>query len=113
MAGLLSPRELHNILIDADDKKMAEERKEKARAEQQKKELMEAFMSRELHPEVAERLNRAVQIAAERGQTSVEVMNFPSKFCNDRGRRINNGDPDWPTRWRASQRGATNISRKS
>jgi len=25
------------------------------------------------------------------------VLTFPSTYCSDRGRRINIGDPDWPS----------------
>lgn len=27
----------------------------------------------------------------------LQVFTFPSSYCNDRGRRINNGEPDWPS----------------
>jgi hypothetical protein len=96
MSGLLSPKELNEIIIAAEDAKMDEERKERAKQEKHTKELADAFMARDLHPEVRERLNRAVKIAAEQGRTEVQVLTFPSKYCNDGGRSINNGDPDWP-----------------
>lgn len=96
MSAILSPKELNAIIIAAEDAKMDEERKERAKQEKQRKELQEAFMSRELHPEVRERVNRAVRIAAEQGRTEVQVLTFSSKYCNDGGRSINNGDADWP-----------------
>jgi hypothetical protein len=37
-----------------------------------------------------------VSHAAERGQTEVQVYRFPNAMCTDRGRRINNSEPDWP-----------------
>jgi hypothetical protein len=34
--------------------------------------------------------------AADRGQSQVQVYRFPNTMCTDRGRRINNIEPDWP-----------------
>ena len=33
----------------------------------------------------------------ERGQSEVQVYRFPNAMCSDRGRRINNSEPDWET----------------
>jgi hypothetical protein len=96
MSAVISPKELNEIIIAAEDAKMNEERRERAKEENLRKELKEAFMSKDLHPQVHERINRAVRIAAEQGRTSVPVLTFPSKYCNDGGRTINNGDPAWP-----------------
>jgi hypothetical protein len=96
MAGFLSPRDLKEITSEAEAAKMDEERKYKATQEKVKKELHEAFLSREIHPKVIERINDAVTIAARQGRHQIEVLTFPCQFCNDRGRRINNGDADWP-----------------
>jgi hypothetical protein len=38
-----------------------------------------------------------VSHAAERGQSEVQVYRFPNAMCSDRGRRINNSEPDWET----------------
>src|SRR5262249_1373794 len=35
--------------------------------------------------------------AAEAGQTEVQVYRFPNELCSDRGRRINNSEPEWET----------------
>jgi hypothetical protein len=64
--------------------------------EEEKKALHEAFMGREIHPEVRERVNAAVRRAAEQGLHEIQVVTFPATYCNDRGRRINNFEPDWP-----------------
>lgn len=72
------------------------DRAEKARAELIK-ELSEPL---ELTPErlqkVLEPLQAKLRAAAERGQTELMVMRFPNVLCNDKGRAINNADPDWP-----------------
>ena len=76
---------------------MEEERQPSEKKEQQQSELREAFMSREIHPEVIDRINKAVRIAAEQGHNQLQVITFPCSFCNDGGRRINIADPDWPS----------------
>jgi len=96
MSGILSPKELSLISSAADDAKVEEERKERDRKARQKKELQDAFMSQELHPEVRDRINQAVRRAAEQGNHQLQVLTFPASYCNDHGRRINSLDPAWP-----------------
>jgi hypothetical protein len=97
MSGLLRPQDLKLIASDAEMAKMEEERQAKRRKEQQQQELREAFMSRDVHAEAVERINRAVRIAAEQGHHQLQVVTFPSSFCSDGGRRINIADPEWPS----------------
>ena len=96
MATLLRPQDLRSISSDAEMAEMDKERLVKQKAKQQEVELREAFMSRELHPEAIERVNNAVSNAARNGFSQLQVVTFPSSYCNDGGRRINNLDPDWP-----------------
>lgn len=97
MATLLKPMELQLISSDAETAKMDEESRKKKQKEQQLLDLRDAFMKRDVHPEVFDRLNHAVRIAAERGLHQVQVVTFPSSYCTDRGRRINIADPEWPS----------------
>jgi len=97
MADLLRPKDLKQITIDAEMEKMDEERKLKKKKEEGELELREAFMQREVHPQVIDRINSAVRIAAKDGKHQIQVMTFPHTFCSDGGRRINIGDPEWPT----------------
>ncbi|OJU27466.1 MAG: hypothetical protein BGN89_08510, partial [Alphaproteobacteria bacterium 64-6] len=96
MSGFLNPRDLKEMTSEAESAKMDEERQYKLKQEKMKKELHEAFLSRELHPNVVKRINDAISIAARQGQHQIEVLTFPCQYCNDRGRRINNSDADWP-----------------
>jgi hypothetical protein len=96
MSGLLSPKDLKEISSHAEMAKMESERQFKEKHEQQKRDLRAAFMSREIHPEAIERINKAVRIAAEQGRHQLEVVTFPCRYCSDGGRRINIGDPEWP-----------------
>jgi hypothetical protein len=95
-ATLLRPQDLDEIISDNEMKKMEEERQRRRKREQEQRELREAFMSRDVHPEVMDRLNKVIRIAAEQGHKEVRVITFPASFCNDGGRRINNMLPDWP-----------------
>lgn len=96
MAGFHRPNELHDISHAAEDAKFAAERMEQKKKIEQKKALQEAFMSRDLHPDVQDRVNSAIRRAAELGRHEIEIMTFPCAYCNDRGRRINIADPEWP-----------------
>ncbi len=53
-------------------------------------------MSRDIHPQVMERVNAAVRRAAEQGNRQLLAVTFPASYCNDAGRRINNLESDWP-----------------
>jgi hypothetical protein len=46
--------------------------------------------------EIVEPLKTKIRSAAERGETELMVMRFPNSLCSDKGRAINNADPDWP-----------------
>ena len=97
MAGLLRPKDLEMMSSDAELQKMEEERRARERKAKQELELRQAFMDREIHPEVFERINNAVSIAAKLGNHQVQVITFPCTFCTDGGRRINIADPEWPS----------------
>jgi hypothetical protein len=97
MSGFLRPMDLKEISSEIEAAKLDEEEEYKRKQEQTKRDLREAFMSREVHADVVERVNNAVRIAARQGHQQLEVMTFPCSYCNDGGRRINNLLPDWPT----------------
>jgi hypothetical protein len=92
----LSPQDLKKIASDAEDELIREHGKRKQKEENEQKELRDAFMSREIHPQAMDRINNAVRSAALRCTNEIQVLTFPASFCNDRGRRINNNEPDWP-----------------
>ena len=72
--------------IAAADKRRADERAE----------LKEAFMNRQIREDVRARLTAALRAAADRGEDHFQIFTFPSQLCTDGGRAINNSDPDWP-----------------
>jgi hypothetical protein len=96
MTDALRPEELRKISAHTEEVKMREVLDAKKKREEQAKELRMTFMTRVVAPEAMSRVNAAVRRAAEAGHQEVQVITFPGSYCNDRGRRINNGEPDWP-----------------
>ena len=96
MADLVRPDDLKKISNDAEMAKAQEYIKKTKKQEEEQRGLREAFMERDLHPEVKDRVNAAVRRAAEQGNHELQVVTFPASYCNDGGRRINNNEPDWP-----------------
>ena len=94
--GLITPDELRRL---ADEQEMARAREalEKQRkVDDDHHHLRDAFMAQEIHPEVFERVSRVVKGAAERGEREVLAIRFPSEYCTDHGRAINNFESGWP-----------------
>jgi hypothetical protein len=94
--GLITPDQLRKIAEEKDMAKARELLEKKRKADEALHEMREAFMARDIHPEVFERVSRVVKSAAERGEREVLVVRFSSEYCTDRGRRINSFEPDWP-----------------
>jgi len=95
MTELMRPDDLKKLSDDADMAKVQEQMKRAKKQEEEQKSLREAFMERDVHPEVRERVNAAVRRAAEQGSHELQVLTFPANYTNDGGRRINNREPDW------------------
>ena len=53
-------------------------------------------MEREIRPDGIERFNNWVRRAAAQGRSEIEIMRFPSQYCTDHGRAINNLEEGWP-----------------
>jgi len=93
-------------IIGPGDLRKATQAKEMARAQEifeaekrradERRQLQDAFMSRQIRDDVRARLTAALRAAAERGENHLQVFTFPSELCTDSGRAINNGDPEWP-----------------
>ena len=97
MPGLIRPEDLLEIISDTEMAKLEEKRQAKRKKEAQEVELRQAFLSRDIHPQVVDRINKAVRVAAEQGIHQLQVVTFPCSYCSDGGRRINIGDPEWPS----------------
>ena len=93
---LLTPGDLKGIAEKVHMAKVQEQFDRVRKEQEEQRAIHEAFMSRDVHPQVMDRLNAAIKRAAEQGLHEVQVLTFPASFCNDQGRRINNAEPDWP-----------------
>ena len=94
--GLITPDELRRIADEKEMERAREALEKKRKVEDEQHHLRDAFMSQELHPEVFERVSRVVKSAAERGEHEVMALRFPSAYCTDGGRAINNYETNWP-----------------
>jgi len=95
--GVFSAADIKHRMAEREAAKAAEEIRHMKEQEEKQKAVMEEFHK---PPEkTAEQLMQVVMQlvthAAERGQTEVQVYRFPNVLCSDRGRRINNSEPDW------------------
>ena len=96
MAGLIKPTELNKIAEDIEMAKVKEALAKKRTVEDEQRQMREAFMARDLRPDVRDRLATVLKRAAEQGVREVMVMRIPASYCTDGGRAINNFEPDWP-----------------
>src|SRR5258706_209273 len=93
MTDLLRPQDLKKI---ATDKEMAKANEALGRMQKEKEEadaLHEAFISREIHPDVKQRVNSVIARAAENGVNEVLVVKFPASYCNDGGAQFGRKHP--------------------
>ena len=95
MTDIMRPDDLKKITEDAGMAAAKEALAKHKKHEDEEKALHDAFMSRQIHPQVKERVNAAVSAAAKNGLHEVKVITFPAEWLNDGGRRINNNEPDW------------------
>lgn len=96
MVGPMTPQQLRKR---GEDRALAEAKKAfeaMEKAEQQKRELHEVFMSREIRSDGMDRLMAVLARAAEDGKSELMVFRFPSGYLTDGGRAVNNFEPDWP-----------------
>ena len=94
MTSLLNPKDLAKLAHEEELAKANKALEAMKRKEDEQRELHETFMNREIHPQVKERVNAAVERAARAGERELLVVSFPASYCNDAGRRINNAEPD-------------------
>jgi hypothetical protein len=95
-SGLISPEELKRITEEKEMAQLREALEKKRKVDDERQQLRDTFISREIHPEVFERVSRVVKSAAERGEREVLALRFSSEYCTDGGRAINSFEPDWP-----------------
>ena len=95
--GTFSAVDIKHRMAEREAAKAAEEmRRMREQEEKQKAVMAEFHKPPDRTPE--QLMNFVMQLvnhAAEAGQSEVQVYRFPNELCSDRGRRINNSEPDW------------------
>src|SRR4051812_4101477 len=95
MNEMISPRDLQKVAAEKEMTRAREATEAETRRADERHQLQESFINRQLHPDVKARVSAALRAAAERGETHLRVFTFPSELCTDSGRAINSGDPNW------------------
>jgi hypothetical protein len=92
-----SATDLRRRMAEREAAKAAEEMRHLKEQEEKQKAVMEEFRKApERTPEqLMQLVTQLVDRAAERGQSEVQIYRFPNSLCTDRGRRINNAEPEW------------------
>ncbi len=95
--GTFSAADLKRRMAERESAKAAEELARMREQEEKQKAVMEEFHKPPARTpdQVMQLVTNLVNHAAEAGQTEVQVYRFPNQLCSDRGRRINNSQPDW------------------
>ena len=94
--SVLSAKDLKRISDEKETEKLQEILAHRRKEEEEENRARQDFMEREVKPEGLERFNAWVRRAAEQGRSEIELLRFPSQYCTDHGRAINNFDEDWP-----------------
>jgi hypothetical protein len=97
----MSADDLRSYMTDMEAARAAKEVERMDRADKARDELVKQLTEPiDLTPErlrqIVQSLQAKLRAAAERGQTELMVMRFPTELCTDKGRAINNYDPAWP-----------------
>ena len=97
MSKLMSVKELHVRMAEAEGAKASAALKAREAAEAEKK----AFIDHLLAPsgltdeQVSEKASIIIERAMANGLTSVQVLRFPNHICTDAGRAINQVEEGW------------------
>ena len=92
----LSVKDLKQIADAKETAKLQEILARRKKEDDEEKRARQDFMEREIRPDGIERFNGWVRRAAEQGQSEIEILRFPSQYCSDHGRAINNLEAGWP-----------------
>ncbi|MCB1970752.1 MAG: hypothetical protein R3D03_23230 [Geminicoccaceae bacterium] len=96
MTSVLNLDDIHKRAGEIEREKMLKAMEALKKQQGHEEELHQSFMHDDLNPRWREQLNRAIMNAVENDKNELMVMRFPSAWCSDKGRAINNCEPDWP-----------------
>ena len=107
----LSVKDLKQIADAKETAKLQEILARRKKEDDEEKRARQDFMEREIRPDGIERFNGWVRRAAEQGQSEIEILRFPSQYCTDHGRAINNLEDGWPMPSTCRHRGTKSARR--
>jgi len=93
---VLNVQELKRIADEKETDKLQEVLARRKKEEEEENRARQDFMEREIRPDGIQRFNGWVRRAAEQGRNEIEILRFPSPYCTDHGRAINNFEAGWP-----------------
>jgi hypothetical protein len=92
----MTPEELRKISDEAEMAEVHATLAKMRKEEEENKKMREHFMTEEISPAAIERVTTSLRRAAAAGKRELMIGQFPSSFCSDGGRAINNMEHDWP-----------------
>jgi len=96
LAAIPSAEELHHLSVEKEMAKASETMRHLDEAEEHKKQLIEQLKTLRVTEKNVQNFIARVKRHAAAGESEVMVLRFPNELCSDRGRAINNAEPDWP-----------------
>ncbi|HEX6012279.1 MAG TPA: hypothetical protein VFY87_10860, partial [Geminicoccaceae bacterium] len=93
---VVNAKDLQRIADEKETEKLKEILARRNKEEDEERQARQDFMAREIRPDGIDRFNGWVRRAAEQGRSDIEILRFPSEYCTDRGRAINNFEAGWP-----------------
>jgi hypothetical protein len=96
-ATTFSATDLRRRMAEKEAQKAADEARRQEDQAAKRKAIVDEFQkpAARTPDEIMALVMQLVNRAAEGGQSEVQVYEFPSFLCTDRGRSINNFEPDW------------------
>src|SRR4051812_79509 len=95
-AQVVNVKDLKRIADEKETEQVKQIMARRRKEEEEDQRARQDFMEREIRPDGIQRFNNWVQRAAEQGRSEIELLRFPSQYCTDQGRAINNSHSDWP-----------------
>jgi hypothetical protein len=92
----LAAATLRQSIAEKEAAKVDEALKKRAEADRELQRLFRESLEEQITQQELDDIRQKILSATERSELEVQVLRFSAKLCTDRGRAINNGEPDWP-----------------
>lgn len=92
----LAAAALRQSIADREAAKDDEALRHQAEADRELEKIFRQLLEEQVSQKELDDIRQKIIRATDQGKMEVEVMRFPSKLCTDKGRAINNLEPNWP-----------------